>query len=115
MSILFTRRSAPEPQAGIERIERFLAAASERTHAQKAAEAFADRLPSLTSTERQQLVSLYMRERLAEAERRRKQVAQQAAAHSIRERLRVRCIKIGLLLGLFSASLTLWLIVGILM
>ncbi|MET9667954.1 hypothetical protein ABZY19_21600 [Streptomyces sp. NPDC006475] len=115
MSVPSTGQSAPDPQAGIERIERFLAAASERTQALQAAEAFADHLPSLTSTERQQLVRLYVGERLVEVRRRRKQIAQQEAVQDVRERLRGRCIRIGLLLGLFSASLTLWLIVDIVM
>ncbi|MFE6129124.1 hypothetical protein ACFQ6Q_12760 [Streptomyces sp. NPDC056437] len=115
MTVSSTGQSAPDPHAGIERIERFLAAASERTQAQRAAEALADQLSTLTSTERQQLVSLYTVERLAEAKRWRNQLAHQEAAQDVRERLRRRCIRIALLLGLFSASLTLWLIVGVVM
>ncbi|MER7661502.1 MULTISPECIES: hypothetical protein [unclassified Streptomyces] len=115
MTARSTGHSAPDPYAGIERIECFLAAASARIMAQEAAEAFADQLPTLTSAERQQLVSLYAGERLAEAERRRTQIAQRDAAQDVRNRLRRRCIGIALLLSLFSASLTLWLIVGMVM
>ncbi|MGW0556746.1 hypothetical protein ACWDZ6_21515 [Streptomyces sp. NPDC002926] len=102
----------PDPKAGIERLERYLATESERNQARKAAEAFADRMPCLTWAERQQLLRLYTGERLAEAQRLRNRLAQQEAAHEARERLRGRCIKVALLLGAVSAALTLWLIVG---
>ncbi|WP_327676660.1 hypothetical protein [Streptomyces sp. NBC_00467] len=106
-----TGQPAPDPQAGIERLERFLAASSERLQAQKAAEAFADRMPNLTSSERQQLISLYADERLADDKRRRSQRARLEVAHEARERLRARCIRVALLLGVCSTVLTLCLIV----
>ncbi|MEU9014701.1 hypothetical protein AB0D12_34105 [Streptomyces sp. NPDC048479] len=109
-----TGQPTPDPEAGIERLERFLAAESERTQARKAAETFADRMPCLTWAEREQLLRLYTGERLVEAQRLRNRLAQQEAAHESRERLRGRCIKVALLLGAVSAALTLWLMLGIL-
>ena len=55
----------PDPAAGIDEIERFLAAHTEYRRARQVAEAFADRMPQLTTGERGQLVLLYAREHLA--------------------------------------------------
>ncbi|MFE7794794.1 hypothetical protein [Streptomyces sp. NPDC057460] len=105
-----TGRPTPGPEAGIERLERFLASESERTRARTAAEAFADQMPLLSRAERQQLLRLYTSERLAESRRLRTQRDREQASQEARERLRRRCISVALALGAFSTVLTLFLI-----
>ncbi|MEU9487490.1 hypothetical protein AB0D83_28230 [Streptomyces decoyicus] len=82
---------APDPAAGIDSLERFLAAENERAQARKRLDA----------------------SDLTESERVRARLAQQKATHEERERVRRRCIKVALLLGSFSAALTLCLILWI--
>lgn len=83
---------APDPSAGIDSLERFLAAENERAQARKRLDAG---------------------DRLTESERVRGGLASQEATHEERERVRRRCIKVALLLGSFSAALTLYLILWI--
>jgi hypothetical protein len=107
MSASSPGQPVPDPSSGIDDLERFLATASEQTRARQAAEAFADHMPYLTTAERRQLVSLYARERLADAKCLRIQLAQQNDTFEARDRLRRRCVTVAWLIGASCAGLTL--------
>ncbi|MGW0792780.1 hypothetical protein ACWD04_32360 [Streptomyces sp. NPDC002911] len=101
-------RPAPDPAAGIHALEHYLAVATERTRARHAAEAFADRMPHLTTTERRQLVSLYAHEAFLASQRLRMELAWQRAAHDARDLLRRRCVTVALLVSLACGGLALF-------
>ncbi|MFJ6853466.1 hypothetical protein ACIQM3_23550 [Streptomyces sp. NPDC091271] len=94
----------PGPAAGIHEIERFLAAQTEFSRARQVAEVFADRMPRLTTTERQQLATLYTREHLKASHRLRTELVRQHAAHKAHDLLRRRCVAVALLIGAAGAG-----------
>jgi hypothetical protein len=57
--------NAEQAADGLHRLEGYLLAQAERDTARREAEAFARRLPWLTTAEREQLVECYARERIA--------------------------------------------------
>jgi len=99
--------AAPDPAAGLHALERYLAAETEHTRARRAAEAFANRMPQLTTTERRQLVRLYAHEHLLSSQRLRTELAWQRAAHDARDLLRRRCVTVALLVSTACGGFTL--------
>lgn len=100
------RRSRQETASGIAALEGYLLAQAEISDARREAEAFADRLPWLTSAERAEVVRLYSAERLELSRRFLRRVTERShelrAQYSARYeqlRRRVLCTGAGLLLG----------------
>ncbi|MFG2591328.1 hypothetical protein [Streptomyces sp. NPDC048438] len=94
----------PDPAAGIQELERFLAAQTEYSRARQVAEVFADRMPHLTTAERQQLVTLYTREHLKASHRLHTELLRQRAVHEAHDLLRRRCLAVALLIGAAGAG-----------
>jgi hypothetical protein len=101
--------SRREIASGIAALEGYLLSQAEIRNARHEAEAFAERLPWLTSAERAELVRLYAEERLDISRRVLRRITERCrelrgeyAARYVRLRRRLLCVCVVLVLGAFT-------------